>query len=229
MFIQITWFGTITVKGIQGYLCRSLTPGFNFFPMNSLKKSKIGLAVKIKGDRMVLLSAFQENAIGISFKMCWCLPEEKLSEGGLEIQLLARQNPNGNDIAWNNLIKKFKLLHCKDTIPKIQNKYSQKRKCAASVPISTFLCLWGAYFFPQSVRLFSAAGKYADWSWEYISRSQAHECGNWDWGRLIPILGIHKWDFRCSVENNCIPFHCTCFTHSWAHTVNGKLSISWHQ
>ncbi len=24
-------------------------------------------------------------------------------------------------------------------------------------------------------------------------------CGNWDWGRAIPFLGIHKWDFRCSV------------------------------
>ncbi len=22
---------------------------------------------------------------------------------------------------------------------------------------------------------------------------------NWDWGRAIPIKGIHKWDFRCSV------------------------------
>ncbi len=27
---------------------------------------------------------------------------------------------------------------------------------------------------------YSAAGKYADQSWEYINRSQAHECGNWD-------------------------------------------------
>jgi hypothetical protein len=30
---------------------------------------------------------------------------------------------------------------------------------------------------------------------EYINRSQAHECGNWDSGRAIPFLGIHKWDF----------------------------------
>ncbi len=36
-------------------------------------------------------------------------------------------------------------------------------------------------------------------SWEYINRSQTHECGNWDWGRTIPRKGIHKWDFRCSV------------------------------
>ncbi len=29
--------------------------------------------------------------------------------------------------------------------------------------------------------------------WEYIN-----ECGNWDWGRAIPFLGMHKWYFRCS-------------------------------
>ncbi len=47
----------------------------------------------------------------------------------------------------------------------------------------------------------SAAGKYVDRSWEYIYKSltQTHECGNWDWGRTIPFLGIHKWDFHCSV------------------------------
>ncbi len=26
-------------------------------------------------------------------------------------------------------------------------------------------------------------------------------CGNWDWGHAIPFLGIHKWDFCCSVAD----------------------------
>ncbi len=34
-----------------------------------------------------------------------------------------------------------------------------------------------------------------DRSREYINRSQTHECGNWDWGRAIPLLGIHKGIF----------------------------------
>ncbi len=40
-----------------------------------------------------------------------------------------------------------------------------------------------------------------DPSWEYINRSQTYECGNWDWGRAIPRKGIHKRNFRCSVED----------------------------
>jgi hypothetical protein len=62
----------------------------------------------------------------------------------------------------------------------IPKQYSQKRNCAASVPISTFMCLRAIYIFPGSVCLFSAAGKYVDRFWEYINRSQTHECGNWD-------------------------------------------------
>ncbi len=35
-------------------------------------------------------------------------------------------------------------------------------------------------------------------SWECINRSLTHECGYSDWGRAIPFLEVHKWDFRCS-------------------------------
>jgi hypothetical protein len=32
----------------------------------------------------------------------------------------------------------------------------------------------------------------------YKSLTDAHECGNWDWGGAIPRKDIQKWDFRCS-------------------------------
>jgi hypothetical protein len=52
--------------------------------------------------------------------------------------------------------------------------------------------------FRQSICLFCSR-KYVDQSWEYINRSQTHECGKRKWGSAIPRKGIHKRDFRCSV------------------------------
>ncbi len=60
--------------------------------------------------------------------------------------------------------------------------------------------MWAIYILPWSVCLFCCR-KIHRWTdpWGYIFRSQTHECGNWDWGRTIPFLGIHKSKFfKCS-------------------------------
>jgi hypothetical protein len=103
-------------------------------------------------------------------------------------------------LAWNCNLNIFSFncaVHWKEPIPKILNKYSQKRNCTATAIISTFMCLWAIYTFPWLICLFCCR-KYVDRSWEYINRSQTHEW-NLDWGRTIPRKGIQKSDFRCSV------------------------------
>ncbi len=73
-----------------------------------------------------------------------------------------------------------------------------------SPAVPTLIYLWEIYIFPGSVCLFCCR-KSVDLSWEYINRSQMHECENWDWGRAIPRKGIHKWDFPCSVRSMLPP------------------------
>ncbi len=93
-------------------------------------------------------------------------------------------------------------MHCKDKIPKFRNKYSQKRNIEVSAFSPNFhihaSAEWFMYIFLRSFCQFSWS-KYVDRFWDYINRSQTHECWNWGWGRAIPRKGIHKWDFRSSM------------------------------
>ncbi len=104
--------------------------------------------------------------------------------------------------------------HCKEKMPKIWNKYSQTRNIGASVLISTFMCLWANYIFPRWVCLFCWR-KYVDRSWEYINRSQTHECGNRGWGRAIPRKGICIRNYRCSASEYLTEFYFYWFLNAW--------------
>ncbi len=79
--------------------------------------------------------------------------------------------------------------HCKDTIPKIRNKYSQKWNWAASFQLSSFMLLWAIYIlywvFPQSVCIcFRKINRWTDrrntdtWMWKLGLRPRSFFSGN---------------------------------------------------
>jgi hypothetical protein len=103
------------------------------------------------------------------------------------------------------LIYNIQYTHCKEPIPKIRTKYSQKRICAARVPISTFMCLWAIHIFPRSLCLFCwICGPIPG---IYKSLTDTLMYRNWDWGHAIPRIGINKCPFLEGYQNM---IYCLC-------------------
>jgi hypothetical protein len=65
------------------------------------------------------------------------------------------------------------------------------------LPISTFMYLSAIYTVYSQDR---SAYLAVDRSWEYINRAKINKCRNWEQGRAVSFLGIHKSDFWCSVH-----------------------------
>jgi hypothetical protein len=55
------------------------------------------------------------------------------------------------------------------------------------------------YIYSQDWSAYFSAAKYAARSWDYINRSEVHECRKWEQDHAVSFLGIHKSDFRYSV------------------------------
>ncbi len=100
-----------------------------------------------------------------------------------------RQNvvwrPNGHPLQW-----KFDLCS-----PRKESVHPQSQ--------SPHSCLCEQFIYSH---LFPAAEK-ADRPWEYINRSQKHECRNWDWCRAVSFLGIFISNFLYAVFALPSPSH----------------------
>ncbi len=110
-----------------------------------------------------------------------------------------------------------------------ETNITEQELCGLSTNFHIHVSMSDLYI-PRSV-CHSTEWKYVVQSWEYINRSQTHECGNWDWGRAIPRKGIHKWVFLCSVALTIFAYKSTringAHTSSWRNSGTRLLVSQW--
>jgi hypothetical protein len=59
------------------------------------------------------------------------------------------------------------------------NGFENNHSGSTTLQQGPFLCLWGGSLY-STMDKYTCRGKIVDRMWEYIDRSQTHECGNWD-------------------------------------------------
>ncbi len=77
-----------------------------------------------------------------------------------------------------------------------------KMNCMAFLPIPTHVSVSDLYIPRIRMRILLQHNMWAHRGYIYINRSQIHEWENWERGRVVSFLGIHKSDFLCSVWYN---------------------------
>ncbi len=95
---------------------------------------------------------------------------------------------------------------------KCESNISQKWNCTAPFPIPTSVNLLAIYIFTKAVCLFVLQQYRWTHLWEYINRSQIHECGIWERSRSVSFLGIYKSDLLRSAGWDC---HCVIVYSIW--------------
>ncbi len=133
----------------------------------------------------------------------------------------------------------FASVHCKDKLPKIWNKYSQKRNIGVSDPISTFMCLWANYIFPWWVCLFCWR-KYVDRSWECRNRYRQMNVEIEDEAAQFPekeyingiTVAVLLWHLRYTRLRiflapilNFVIFCDFCKKHFWIRPLLGEIQL----
>ncbi len=93
--------------------------------------------------------------------------------------------------------------------------YSQKRNWAATVPISTFMCLWAIYIFPGSVHIFSCSriGRLHEGIYKSLTDT-------WMWK-----LGL--WPRNSIIENICFEFSVLCLCSVQLKCNKGEISSTY--